>query len=177
MRCLAQYEERARRAVVAVAVFLGIVLAGGVAHAQGSSDEAAIRRVLDDEVAAWARGDADGFAKHFAADGTFTNFRGMFFTGREEFRNRHDVTFKGEFRGTKMRQDIVSLRVIGPGVAIAETLVAISDFPSAEPPAGIRFDEHGWFRTRLLQVLRKDGHDWNVVVYHNVDVKAGVPLP
>lgn len=61
-------------------------------------DETAIRQVLDNEVATWNKGDTDGYSRHFAVDGTFTNIRGMFFTGHQEFRDRHEVIFKGEFR-------------------------------------------------------------------------------
>ena len=45
----------------------------------------AIRSILDNEIATWNQRDAEGYSKHFAADGTFTNVRGMFFTGRQAF--------------------------------------------------------------------------------------------
>ena len=32
-------------------------------------------------------------------------------------------------------------------------------------------------RTRLLQVLVKDGGEWKIAAYHNVDVKSGVEGP
>jgi hypothetical protein len=32
-------------------------------------------------------------------------------------------------------------------------------------------------RTRLLQVLAKDGSEWKIAAYHNVDVKSGVEVP
>ena len=32
-------------------------------------------------------------------------------------------------------------------------------------------------RARLLQVLVKDGGEWKIAAYHNVDVKAGVFVP
>jgi hypothetical protein len=32
-------------------------------------------------------------------------------------------------------------------------------------------------RTRLLQVLVKDGGEWKIAAYHNVDVKSGVEVP
>jgi hypothetical protein len=32
-------------------------------------------------------------------------------------------------------------------------------------------------RTRLRQVLVRDGDDWKIVVYHNVDIKPGIESP
>ena len=52
---------------------------------QGKPDEAAIRNILTEEVAAWNKGDAQAHSQHFAADGTFTNILGMFFTGTSRF--------------------------------------------------------------------------------------------
>ena len=156
---------------------LWLLLIGSVIGAQQSPDETAIRRILDNEVATWNKGDTDGYSRDFATDGTFTNIRGMFFTGHQEFRDRHEAIFKGEFRGTSLKQEIVSLRFIRPDVAIAETFTWVSGFSKAGPPPGTQVDAKGRLRTRLLQVLKKDGDEWKIVVYHNVDVKPGVPVP
>ena len=129
------------------------------------------------KVATWNKGDTDGYSRDFAANGTFTNIRGMFFTGHQEFRDRHEAIFKGEFRGTSLKQEVVTLRFIRPDVAIAETLTWVSGFSKAGPPPGTLVDANGRLHTRLLQVLKKDGAEWKIVVYHNVDVKPGVPLP
>ena len=109
-------------------------------------DETAIRQILDSEVTTWNKGDTDGYSRDFATDGTFTNIRGMFFTGHQEFRDRHEAIFKGEFRGTSLKQEIVSLRFIRPDVAIAETLTWVSGFPKAGPPPGTQVDANGRLR-------------------------------
>jgi uncharacterized protein (TIGR02246 family) len=75
-------------------------------------DQAAIRSILQEEVTAWNKGDAQAYSQHFAADGTFTNIRGMCFTGHQAFLDRHEEIFKGMFRGTVVRQDVVSLRFV-----------------------------------------------------------------
>ena len=92
------------------------------APAQSKPDESAIRKILDDEIAAWNQGDSDGYSKHFAADGTFTNINGMFFKGRQAFRERHEIVFKGPFRGTVLQLQVESLRILTPDVAVCETL-------------------------------------------------------
>lgn len=139
------------------------------------SDEAAIRKIVQDEDAAWNRGDATAYSRQFAADGTFTNIRGQFFTGHEAFLKQHDVIFQGIFKNTTLRQDIVSLKFIEPGVAIVETLTSVSGVSQTSP--GTATDSEGRLRTRLLQVVAKRSSGWQIVAYHNVDVKPGVQVP
>jgi len=153
-----------------------VLLAGLIAAAQSKPDEDAIRRILDEEIATWNQGDTDGYSKHFAADGTFTNVMGMFFTGQQAFRDRHEIIFKGPFRGTTLQLQVVSLRLLTSDVAVCETLTWVSGFKSGTPP-GLRLDEKGRLRTRLLQVMSKHNGQWQIVVYHNVDIKPGVEAP
>ena len=48
-----------------------------MSQAQGNPDQAAVEAVVASLDAAWAKGDADAFAAHFASDGGFTNVLGM----------------------------------------------------------------------------------------------------
>jgi uncharacterized protein (TIGR02246 family) len=153
-----------------------LLLAGVAAAAQSKSDENAIRAILNDESTTWNQGDSDGYAKHFAADGTFTNVLGMFFTGQQAYRDRHENIFKGPFRGTMLQLQVVSLRFLTPDVAVCETLTWVSGFKSGAPP-GLHLDTKGRLRTRLLQVMAKRNGEWQIVVYHNVDIKPDVEAP
>ena len=138
-------------------------------------DETAIRRIVQDEVAAWNRGDAQAYSSQFANDGTFTNIRGQFFSGHEAFLKQHEVIFQGIFKNTTLQQDIVSLTFIRPDVAFVETITSLSGMPATAP--GTAADSKGRLRTRLLQVVARQGAEWKIVAYHNVDVKPGVPVP
>jgi uncharacterized protein (TIGR02246 family) len=64
-----------------------LILAGAMAVAQSKPDERAIRKILAEEISTWNQGDADGYSRHFAEDGTFTNVPGMFYTGRKAYRD------------------------------------------------------------------------------------------
>jgi uncharacterized protein (TIGR02246 family) len=141
------------------------------------ADELTIRNILQDEVATWNKGDADGYSRHFADEVTFTNIQGMFFTGKKAFRDRHEEIFKGPFRGTRLGQEIVSLRFVRPDVATVDALTWVSGFSPSGPPADTHTDAKGRLRTRLLQVLVKDGGEWKITVYHNVDIKPTVTSP
>ncbi len=140
-----------------------------------TADEIAIRKIIQDEVVAWNQGDAAAYSRQFATDGTFTNIRGQFFTGYEAYLKQHEVIFQGIFKNTKLQQDIVSLRFIEPDVAVVETLTSVSGMANAPP--GTAMDSKGRLRTRLLQVVARRAGEWKIVVYHNVDVKPGIPVP
>src|SRR6266849_4255689 len=111
-----------------------------ISAAQVKPDEAAIRNILHEEVAAWNKGDAQAYSQHFATDGTFTNILGMFFTGHQAFLDRHEEIFKGMFRGTVLRQDVVSVKFVRADVAVVETLTWVSGFSKSGPPPGTHTD-------------------------------------
>lgn len=156
--------------------FALLLLTALTATAQSKPDEEAIRAILNEEVVTWNHGDPDGYSKHFAEDGTFTNVRGMFFTGHQAYRDRHEVIFKGPFLGTKLQLQVVSLRFLTRDYAICETLTWVSDFKKGAPP-DLHLDAKGRLRTRLLQLFAKRGGEWQIVVYHNVDIKPDVETP
>jgi len=160
---------------IAAIVLLSVL--ASLANAQTKPDETAIRKILEEEVTTWNRGDADGYSRHFATDGTFTNVQGMFFTGYKAFRDRHEEIFKGQFRGTVLQVEVVSLRFVRPDVAVVDALTWVSGFSKAGPPPMVRTDAKGRLRTRLLHVFMKDGDDWKITVYHNVDIKPGIEAP
>jgi SnoaL-like protein len=85
------------------AIVVGLVLLSRMLLAQSATEESAVRKIIQDQVTAWNKGDAEAYSQHFATDGTFTNILGMFYTGHEAFRERHDQIFKGVFRARSRR--------------------------------------------------------------------------
>ncbi|MBC6992332.1 YybH family protein [Hymenobacter sp. BT491] len=153
------------------------LLVAPAAHAQRKADSLAIHAILQEEVTSWNRGDAATYSRHFAENGTFTNIRGMFFTGHQQFLDRHREIFQGMFSKTVLQQAVVSFRFLSPEVAIVETLTWITGFAKQGAPKGVYLDAHGRLHTRLLQVFQKQAGEWKIVVYHNVDVKPDTPVP
>jgi uncharacterized protein (TIGR02246 family) len=152
-----------------------VLVATNVATPQASPDETAIRNIIQEEITAWNAGDAAAYSRHFAADGTFTNVRGQFFTGRHAFTEVHEDAFKGRFHGSQLKQDIVSLKFVRPDVAVVEVLTSVTEIQKLSP--GTNTDAKGRLRTRLLQVMVKDGGEWKIAANHNTDVKPDVPTP
>jgi uncharacterized protein (TIGR02246 family) len=156
-------------------VFVVALVATVAATPPTSPDETAVRNIVREEITAWNSGDAAVYSRHFAADGTFTNIRGEFFTGRQPFIEKHDNLFKGPFHGSTLKQDIVSLKFVRPDVAVVEVLTSVTGIQKLFP--GTNIDDKGRLRTRLLQVLVKDGGEWKITAHHNTDVKSGVSVP
>jgi uncharacterized protein (TIGR02246 family) len=146
------------------------------ALAQNQQDKVAIRNIVQEEVAAWDKGDAVSYSRHFAADGTFTNVMGTFFEGHEVFVEQHDHIFQTIFRGSKLQQDVISLQFVTPDVAVVNILTAVSGTKIPNSRAD-NFDAKGRLRTRLLQVFVRRNGAWQIVAYHNVEVKDARHLP
>lgn len=70
--------------------------------AQSSSDTTAVRNIVQNEIDTWNKGDAAGYSRDFAADGTFTNIRGQFFTGYPGYLKQHEVIFQGIFKNSTL---------------------------------------------------------------------------
>jgi hypothetical protein len=91
--------------------------------------------------------------------------------GHQAFLGSHEEIFGGMFRGTVLRQDVVSLRFVRPEAAVVKTLTWISGFSASGPPPGASPDAKARLRTRLLPVMVKQSGDSNITLYHNVYVK------
>ena len=138
-----------------------------------TAEQLSIERLIASMDEAWARGDAEAFASHFANDGTFTNVLGMFFSGRDGFRDRHDAIFKTVFKGSTSTTRIAKLRFVRPDVAIADLDAAVRGF--ATLPSGLTALPDGTVRTKLLMVLVREQGNWWISAYHNVAVAPPPP--
>ena len=143
---------------------------------QNASDTSVILNVIQEETISWNKGDAETYSRHFAEDGTFTNIVGMFSIGHKNFQEKHEQIFKTVFLGTELKQEVVSLKFVDKNAAIVETIGWVSGFKNG-PAKGTYLDDKGRLRVRLLQVMAKNGDDWKIAAYHNVDIKLGISAP
>lgn len=109
-----------------IQVFFLTTIPAIAAFCQSKTDEAAIRKIVQDEVTAWNTGDAVAYGEHFANGGTFTNILGAFYKGHDIFVKEHEQIFKTIFIGTTLHQDIVSLQFADSDVAVVGVLTAVS---------------------------------------------------
>jgi uncharacterized protein (TIGR02246 family) len=157
------------KTTLATLAVAALVLTATPSAAQSAADEAQIRAIVAEQVAAWNAGDGVAFSKSFAPEGSFTNIRGTVFYGHKAFEDRHVEIFTGFFKGSRLAMSITRIRFVRPDVAIVDLATEVSNL-SGNPPA-IRPNAAGKIVTRLQQVFVKDQGVWRVESYHNVDVK------
>jgi uncharacterized protein (TIGR02246 family) len=141
-------------------------------------DRAAIEAVLTRQSAAWEAGNAGAFAADAQEGVLFTNVVGMFSIGRAPSIAQHERIFSTIYKGSRMEQEIVAITLVRPDVAIVDTLTKLVDAPHR--PLGVELID-GAVRSRLEQVMVKDGTEWKVASFHNVAVNPafanGAPPP
>jgi len=134
-------------------------------------DRTAIAAIVARQCASWQASDATGFAADAQEGIVFTNVVGMFSIGRAPFIAQHAHIFATIYQGSKMAQEIVAVTLVRPDVAIVDTLTELTD--TRHRPPGIELID-GAVRTRLEQVMVKDGCDWQVASFHNVAIHPAV---
>ena len=134
-----------------------------------SADDAAIRKMIADQAAAWNAGDAHGYAADFSENGAYVNVRGERFVGRAEFQRRHAEIFHGYLHGSHQDLTVDSLTWLGLNAAYAEVATAVTGF-KALPAGGSPKD--GVLRTHALEIFEKRDARWWIVAYYNVNEAA-----
>jgi uncharacterized protein (TIGR02246 family) len=124
--------------------------------------------ILDDEGAAWAKGDADAFAAHVRDNVVFTNIVGMFSVGKVPFVAQHKAIFATIYRESSMQQFVQNINFVRSDTAIVDTIAKVSGFHEL-PPGASAVD--GSLYTRLEQVMVKENGTWRVASFHNVPIQ------
>jgi uncharacterized protein (TIGR02246 family) len=124
-------------------------------------------QILDDEGAAWAKGDADAFAAHVRDNVAFTNIVGMFSLGKTPFVAQHKSIFASIYKDSTVRQFVQNISFIRYDTAIVDTITKVVNFH--ELPPGVSAVD-GALYTRLEQVMVKEHGTWKVASFHNVAI-------
>ncbi|GFG68425.1 SgcJ/EcaC family oxidoreductase [Mycolicibacter senuensis] len=90
------------------------------------SDEAAIRELLDRQVAGWDAGDPEAYAAVFTRDADYVTFLGHHYKGREAIAATYAPLFAKLLRGSRLHTEIIGLRFLTPSVALIRANAAAS---------------------------------------------------
>jgi uncharacterized protein (TIGR02246 family) len=161
------------RLVASLAVLMvGIIGSSGTAFdvlaAESSQNPPALLRILDDEGAAWGKGDAEAFAAHARDNVLFTNIVGMFSVGKVPFIAQHKSIFATIYKESSMQQFVQNISLVRSDTAIVDTIAKVVGFHEL-PPGASAVD--GALYTRLEQVMVKENGTWEVASFHNVPIQ------
>ena len=133
-----------------------------------STQIAEVERVVTAFAETWNRHDMEAFAQLFAADAEFVNVVGLWWKGRAEIRQAHEVTHASMFKNSRLTILDTSVRFPLPQLAIARSRWRLEghvgpDGQALPPRTGI-----------LLNVLTVDDGSWVIIDSQNTDVVEGV---
>lgn len=131
-----------------------------------------IRRLLEQQIVAWNAGDAAAWCKDYVTDAAFVNILGMRFESRESNQRRHAELFDGIFKGSRIEQRDMQIRILDDATAIADVTLDLTGFH--ELPPGIRPSiGEDVLRTLMHFVLVREGARWWIVFSQNTAVMPG----
>jgi uncharacterized protein (TIGR02246 family) len=101
-------------------------------------DLAAIGDIPMQMVAAWNRGDGDGFAAPFTDTADFVAFEGSHLEGRDEIAAFHRQIFATVVHGTQLEGGVRFVRLLGPDLAVMHAWARYANLPGRDDSAGGR---------------------------------------
>jgi uncharacterized protein (TIGR02246 family) len=123
-----------------------------------TTDELAVRAVLDAVYTAWADNDADAFVAPYARDATAVH-TGTVMPNRDAVRATMAAGFAGALKGSEGIHEVQSVRFVGSDTALVLSRGAIRFAGQDEPDAASRTLD-GW-------VLCHRNGSWRVEAFHN----------
>lgn len=117
---------------------------------------------------AWNRHDMDAFAQIFAPDAEFVNVVGLWWKGRTEIKQAHELTHSTMFKNSRLTILKTSVRFPQSQLAIARSRWSLDGHVGPDGQA---------LPTRtgvLLNLLVADETGWTIIDSQNTDVIEGV---
>ncbi len=137
-----------------------VACAAPLALAQSEKDKADIAAIVQSEGDAWNQGDAEGFAAHYAENGSFTNVIGQQLYGRKAFIKQHALIFSTIYKGSHNTFQITHINFVRPDVAVVDIDGILSG--ALRLPPGLKAGEDGALHVKLQEVLTKEANGWTI---------------
>jgi len=109
---------------------------------------------------AWNSADVSNYAQLYTEDVGYVNRYGDLFEGRSEVARIHAEAFAGRFHDTRLRLSTRRLRLLGPGVAVAQVDV------TTRPDAG----DTQLLRAVATVVLTQGPKQWHIAALHVAEI-------
>jgi beta-aspartyl-peptidase (threonine type) len=133
-----------------------LILQAGAGRAADEDGVAAVRMVLEKQVAAWNRQDLDGFLEgYWQSPEVVFQSGGARFDGFEAMRNRYRQTYQAEGRAMgQLAFSGLEVFVLGPDAVLARGRFQLT-MPDGKHPSGL-----------FTLILRKRPEGWRIVHDH-----------
>jgi uncharacterized protein (TIGR02246 family) len=128
-----------------------------------SKTKTAVEQLIARYVEAWGRGDGPAFASVFADDAEFTSIRRDRLHNRREIADGHSEIFATFYKGTRIRADVESLRMLRPDLALFHVDAYMTDASGA--PFGPR-------HAHAMAVAEQRPEGWQIIAFHNLAVPS-----
>lgn len=139
-----------------------------ISIAKPSSDEAAIRLIIQQVQNGWNAHDAKAFAAPFAADADYVVVNGMHLKGRAEIESGHAQIFATVYKESRNQATIKSIRFLRPDVALVHLEWNLEFTIDGTPQKGHAMN---------TVVMTKEGEKWGIAAFHNTPIRPPGPPP
>jgi uncharacterized protein (TIGR02246 family) len=165
---------RAHRVFASSSIVLGLFLSLSAFPAQNpltdsEADSAAIKRVFTDFYENFTRHDAHGTAMTFAADGDFTNMRGVHRRGRKEIEAWFASLFAGNLKDAHRTDIVRSIRFFAPDVATVDADTTITGTKAADG------SEVAARMGLMIATMTKQDGRWWISTFHEAEFPEARP--
>lgn len=147
--------------VMAFVVFA--IMSNAQTSPSASSDEAAIRQIVQKVQDAWNAHDGKAFAAPFATDADYVVVNGMYIKGREAIEQGHTQIFSTIYKESKNAATVKSVRFLRPDVAVAHVQWNLEFRAGGETRSG---------QAMNTLVLTKEGGKWGIAAFQNTPIEA-----
>jgi uncharacterized protein (TIGR02246 family) len=136
-----------------------LLSASAMSSTAAPADDAAVRDLFAQLLAAWGRGDGPAYGALFTEDADYIAFDGSHTRGQQEIATSHQHLFDSWLKGTRLVGQIDTLRFLSPDTALLHATGG-TIFPGQRDTRGRRPS------IQTLVAVKRDGA-WRFIAFHN----------
>ena len=157
--------QRIKLLAVAVIAFvsLGVLASNAQTPQNSSTDEAAIRQIVQQVQDGWNAHDGKAFAAPFAPDADYVVVNGMNLKGREIIEKGHTAIFTTIYKDSRNVGTVKSIRFLRPDVAVVHIEWNLEFRAGGETRKG---------QAMNTMVMTKEGGKWSIAAFQNTPIQA-----
>jgi uncharacterized protein (TIGR02246 family) len=149
--------------IVTAFLFFGALTSNAQTSPNSSTDEAALRQIVQQLQDAWNAHDGKAFAAPFATDADYVVVNGMKFKGREDIEKGHTQIFSTVYKDSHNVGTVKSVRFLRPDVAVVHVEWNLEFSMGGEKRKA---------QAMNTMTMTKDGGKWSIAAFQNTPVQS-----